>query len=274
VIVFTKDMVSLLDEMGLLSMENSMVSYLFTPTGQYPPLPKDQLILVSCVFTAIFALVSFVSYNMFKSDRKKMAWCISLFNSFVSTCFGCYYLAVNIKRHDHFFGYGADPNLIFYSVAPIENIICIWFAVACIVDVVFGVICYPKYLDPLSGWIHHIVYIWMMYFSCTGDGIFVRDKPFASAFVYMVIEEFPTFLLALGSVVPKMRVNMRFGLSFFILRILYHAYIVSWAYVSKFHFPGMCLYYLTLVMHGNWMIGWVKQQLKRRSKIEHNKKTA
>ena len=255
-------MVSLLDDMGLLSMENSMVSYLFTPSGQYPPLSHKQLLLVSGVCTAIFGIVALISYNVFKKDQKKMAWCISLFNSFVSTCFGCYYLGVNLKRHDNFFGFGPDPNVIFYSVAPIENIACIWFAVACVVDIIFGVICYPKYLDLLTGWVHHIVYIWMMYFSCTGNGVFVKDKPFASAFVYMLIEEFPTFLLALGSVVPKMRVNKRFGLSFFILRIVYHTYIVSWAYISRFHFPGMCLYYLTLALHGNWMFGWVKQQLK------------
>ena len=193
-LIIETTMVSLLDEMGLLDMENSMVSYLFTSTGEYPPLSKEQIVMVGGVCTAIFAIVAFISYQTFKKEEKKMGWCISLFNSFVSTCVGCYYLAVNIKRHDHFFGYGPDPRLIFYSVAPIDTIICIWFAVACVTDLLFGAIYYPKYLDPLSGWVHHIVYIWMMYFSCTGDGLFVKAEPFASAFVYMLIEEFPTFL--------------------------------------------------------------------------------
>lgn len=249
-----------------------MVSYLFTSTDQIPSLSTEQLIIVGGSCSVIFCIVSFISYTIFKDDRKKMGWCISLFNSFVSTCIGSYYLAVNIKRHDNFFGYGPDPRLIFYSVAPIETIICIWFAVACMTDLIFGIMCYSKYLDPLTGWFHHIVYIWLMYFGCTGDGVFVKAEPFASSFVYMLIEEFPTFLMALGYVVPKMRVNKRFGLSFFILRIVYHSYIVSWAYISGFHFPGMCLYYLTLTLHGYWMMGWVKQQFKSQITMDNKKK--
>ena len=209
---------------------------LFTPSGQYPPLSHEQLLLVGGVCTAIFGIVALISYNVFKKDQKKMAWCISLFNSFVSTCFGCYYLGVNLKRHDNFFGFGPDPNVIFYSVAPIENIACIWFSVACVVDIISGVICYPKYLDLLTGRVHQIVYIWMMYFSCTGNGVFVKDKPFASAFVH-AHEELQLFFSTRVSS-TQMRVNKRFGLSFFILRIVYHTYIVIGHISVDFTFPG------------------------------------
>ena len=113
---------------------------------------------------------------------------------------------------------GPNPELIFYSVAPIDIIACIWFAVACTVDLIFGCVYYPKHVDMLTGWIHHIIYIWMMYFSVTGNGLFITARPFASAFVYMLIEEVPTFQMALGNVMPKFRVDLSFGVSYLILR--------------------------------------------------------
>ena len=47
-----------------------------------------------------------------------------------------------------------------------------------------------------------------MIISTTGNGFFMTAIPFASSFVFMLIEEFPTFLLALGSVYPSLRTGL------------------------------------------------------------------
>lgn len=257
--------------MDILSMENEMVAWLFT--HKQDALSPTQMGWIGISFLVFFVFVCIVSHGIFKEDVKKLSWCISLFNSLAATIFGFLYVTVNYLRHKDFFFMGPDPDLIFYSVAPVDIIACIWFAVACIVDLSFGSMYYPKYIDVLTGWVHHFVYIWMMYFGITGNGLFVQAKPFASAFVYMLVEELPTFLMALGNVIPNLRVNLRFGISFLILRVMFHTYMISWGYFSKIHTPALCLYGLTLTLHVKWQIDWVHSYIRRRNEKKKEDKT-
>ena len=261
----------------------ALIKWLLDPSN-LKDLNQRIIIKTVVLFSLIFIAVGFVSVRLFggnkeketpddkKKRTKKLSWCISLLNSGAMTILGAIYLYLNVTRHENFFFYGPEPSLIFYSVAPLEVFTCIWFALACIYDLLFGLLFYPSHIQFLTGWFHHGIFIWMMYFSCTGSGLFLTAHPFASAFVYMLIEELPTFLLALGSVLPDFRTDLGFGVTFFLLRICYHAYIVSFAYISKFHTPGMCLYYLTLTMHLNWFYGWIVSYFMPQAK--KNKKMA
>ena len=92
--------------------------------------------------------------------NKKLAWTISLLNSFVTTVFGIFYVFSNASFKKNFFHYGPKMEDMFYSVGNAERIACIWFAVACITDLFYGVIFYPKNVDPLTGYFHHSFFIW------------------------------------------------------------------------------------------------------------------
>ena len=67
-----------------------------------------------------------------------------------------------------------------------------WFA-GNIFDIIFGCVYCFEYLDPLTAWVHHAVFTWV-YVGTTGDGIFYKGRPFASAFMLCCLEE-----LLLGS---------------------------------------------------------------------------
>ena len=95
-----------------------------------------------------------------KKTNKQLAWTISLLNSFVTTVFGMFYVFSNVLLKTDFFLYGPKMEDVFYSVGSAERVACIWFAVACITDLLYGVIFYPKNVDPLTGYFHHSFFIW------------------------------------------------------------------------------------------------------------------
>lgn len=141
-----------------------------------------------------------------------------------------------------------------YKVAVVT---CIWFGLANIVDLLFGILYYRKYLGLLTAYFHHSVFIWMMYCGTTGNTGLGKTTVFAPAFEFMLIEEIPTFLLALGSVFPQFRTDLGFGITFFLLRICYHAYFLAYTYYSGTDGLVIFLFSLTMVMHLNWFYTWV-----------------
>jgi hypothetical protein len=176
---------------------------------------------------------------------------------------GAAYLVVKVPAFEHLFisGGGADIALSFFH-EPTNNftfLICLWFGMVNVFDIVVGHFFYPKYLGLLTGYVHHIVFIWTMLASTTGNGLFMTTRPFATPFVFMLIEEFPTFLLALGSMFPRLRTDAGFGLSFFLLRIVYHSYFACYAFLNSHVVDGaiLVLYAMTLAMHLNWFYSWV-----------------
>ena len=94
-------------------------------------------------------------------------------------------------------------------------------------------------------------------------GLFVRSTPFAPAFCIMLIEEIPTFLLALGSVISRLRTDLGFGVTFFVFRVAYHAYVTSYAIASRVSGAVIGLYLLTLALHLNWFYAWVTKYGKK-----------
>lgn len=101
----------------------------------------------------------------------------------------------------------------------------------------------------------------MMVASTTGNPFFGllegKMNVFAPAFVFMLIEEIPTFILALGSAFSVFRSDLGFGISFFLLRICYHTYFLVYGLISGVDFVVTFLFILTLTMHLNWFYTWV-----------------
>lgn len=84
-------------------------------------------------------------------------------------------------------------------------------------------------------------------------------RPFSGAFTICLIEEFPTLLLALGSVFPSLRSDYGFGWSFFALRIVYHAYFASFAFANMADPTVLILYLFTFFLHFYWFKNWINK---------------
>jgi hypothetical protein len=147
----------------------------------------------------------------------------------------------------------------------------LWFGLACAFDLLFGMIFYSKHLQLLTAYVHHIVFMWISFTSVTGKGGFLTCTPFAPSFVLMLIEELPTFLLALGSVFPAYRTDYGFGVTFFLLRLVYHSYNLAYSIRNGTESVITVLYVLSFLLHVNWFHGWVKMMMKPKKAKEGSK---
>ena len=222
-------------------------------------LTTNEVTTAFVLFGIILCFIGIFAKIIFKDDIKKMSWIISLFNSFILTIIGFIYLFVKTPMYKNFFFFGDNGRNLFHSSDNVAVLTCIWFGLANFFDLVFGLLFYAKYLDPLTAYVHHIVYIWLMITSTTGNGFFIHCEVFCVGFVYVAIEELPTFLLALGSVFPALRTDIGFGITFFFLRLVYHSYMLSYSILSKSDYIVTILYILTLTLHVFWFTTWMSK---------------
>lgn len=218
-------------------------------------LETEDVYTAAFLYAVILAGVCVGSKTYFP-EPKRLAWCVGLVNSVVTMVVGAIYTAVRLNLTDYS---SEDFNYrsFFHGVDNVSALVCLWFAMANICDLGFGLVFYRKYLGVLTAYIHHTVFIWMMLTAVTGNGIFVQTEPFSPSFTYMLIEELPTMLLALGTVLPQFRTDIGFGVTFFLLRIVYHISVMaSAASVGCTKFI-IVLYGLTLLLHINWFYTWV-----------------
>lgn len=78
---------------------------------------------------------------------------------------------------------------------------------------------YPDQIQLLSGWVHHTLYLALMAWALSSH--------FTCGFCLFLPMEFPTWILAVGSIYPERRSDLLFGASFFATRILYHAMLLQ-----------------------------------------------
>ena len=212
-----------------------------------------------------------------KKAMKRLSWVLSCFNSGLLTALGFAYVVFQFQE--------SGFELQKHSLQHIDNfsaLTCLWFAMFNVTDLVFGTIYYPKQMDPLTAYVHHPLFIYIMFACTTGyyggiswpsttswrSIIFDRVPPFSSSFMLVCAEELPTFILALGSVYPTLRSDLGFGVSFFLLRILYHAFVMLRGIYVGVHPFQSCLYGITLFMHMFWFKGWVTSMRKNAKKKE------
>ncbi|KAF9192279.1 hypothetical protein BGZ51_005848 [Haplosporangium sp. Z 767] len=145
-----------------------------------------------------------------------------------------------------------------------SSVLCGYFVGYCLGDLVIGSIYYPEYIDPASGWIHHIAYTWLAY-QCAR-----RNQ--TSSFIFGGGPlELSTIFLASGYMFPHLREDFWFPSSFFITRIIYVALI--WHEIM-FNFPipagGSFIYSVAFVMHVFWFSKYIqgRRRRARRAKLQ------
>lgn len=203
---------------------------------------------------------------------KRLSWILSCVNSFALTVIGAVYAYHKLKAPFSYDSLQSRDN--------VSQLVALWFAMFNITDLVFGSIVYPEQMDPLTAYVHHPLFIYIMYACTTGHYGFnpftlqpVVSDGFAPTFLLMCVEELPTFILGLGSVFSALRLDVGFGLTFFLLRIVYHGYVLVQAVSVGVQPLVTGLFCLTMTMHLYWFYGWIKSYMKKRPAAERNIKS-
>jgi hypothetical protein len=213
-----------------------------------------------------YSAVVLVARTMF--PVKKLAWAISLINSFIMSVIGVFFLLDILPRirMEWFTCLGGTTSAM-HGIDNFGVFTCVIFAVANVTDLILGLVFYPSELGLLTTYIHHTLYTWLMFFGVTKNGLFVQTSgPFSTAFLFCTIEEIPTFLLALGSMFPSCRTDLGFGATFFVTRLLFHVTILHHEVRCNGYAPMYALISLTLLLHVHWFYGWISKYLFPKNK--------
>lgn len=144
-------------------------------------------------------------------DEKKASWFLTFISSLVCTM-------VSIPFVVQFFYFKLDMALLATDSAFHTGFIC-FFISYLILDLVLGSIYYRRRIMLMTGWVHHLFYILTLFW-------FLRLK-ISSLFTVASILELPTLILAAGSMEHKWRSDFLFGSTFFMLRLVAHAWMMS-----------------------------------------------
>lgn len=135
-------------------------------------------------------------------------------------------------------------------------------------DLLVGVIHYRAHVHPLSGWLHHSLYIWIVQLTI--------NHAWSHIFCLCAVMELPTAILALGTISPaRFRSDAWFGFTFFLTRIFLHVcFIVAYAkegnrtiLVEGSYIPSVVLA-CAFPMHAMWFTNYIKGVLRRSKRAQ------
>ena len=151
-----------------------------------------------------------------------------------------------------------DFVAVTHSDGGVSREALIFFAVEMILDLAIGSLDYPGHLDMLSGWAHHTFFLLVSQPTLAYGA--------SGFFLGITVIEFPTLLLAVGSLYRPWRVDLPFGVSFFLLRIVYTTYyFVRLVLISRLRMlPAFVA--IALLLNAFWFRSWLVSYAKLRSK--------
>ncbi len=172
----------------------------------------------------------------------RLAWIPALINAFVTTIISIKFVYL------YPFNQSLDHYVHIYD--PLAVFAVYFFTAYMILDLILGSIFYPKHIDPLSGYVHHIIYTGIF-------GLWLYNNMAIPACLTF-FEEIPTFILSIGHINPQYRNDAIFGFSFFLIRIIYHGYLVGVILVAETLQP-LLLYpsLLAMSLHIYWFYTWL-----------------
>ncbi|KAJ4469892.1 hypothetical protein J3R30DRAFT_1522572 [Lentinula aciculospora] len=143
------------------------------------------------------------------TSAKQVAWIITTTASFVMTIASLPFV------WDYFAGRGDVKRVrAFPELAVTANR---FFQAYLLADLLMGAVYYRSQLNLFTGWVHHVLYIGIVEYA-------VRQQ-WAHVFCLAACMEFPTFVLGLATLFPRLRSNLFFAVSFFLTRIVFHIII-------------------------------------------------
>ncbi len=140
---------------------------------------------------------------------------------------------------------GLTDNERFFSVFTV-----LFFMAYLVADIVVGFNFYPGWLTCVSGYLHHIVYlVW---------GAQLLHMQRAELFILFMLMEIPTFIQSVGRSFDDYKSTTLFGVSFFLMRIVYHMYMIMQIW-DVFILREFAI--LAFIIHCLWFYDFIKARL-------------
>lgn len=199
----------------------------------------------------LFCIEYFIFYNFVKKidpnlTEKQKAYIMSIKNALIMFLIGLYYnnyYFISKLNEESFCNILEEQNSI-----NLGKVIVLYFTAYLIMDVYIGKQEYHQYMNTLSGYFHHTIYIIINIIS-----LYIGVYPL---YLLHMLSELPTFLLGIGSFDSNFRNDDLFGATFFLTRIAYHLFLT---YIFRKH---TLLFYISLAalgLHCYWFSQWVKK---------------
>ncbi|KAI9347435.1 hypothetical protein DFJ73DRAFT_836709 [Zopfochytrium polystomum] len=225
-----------------------------SPVVRYTPLSE---LLSDAHYTGsilAFSVVQFALYfgairlfpKTFKTVKQR-GWILTASNSLVTTA-GSLVFGASVLLH-------AGP----ISSAPMmdwlaaQRILAGFFVSYLLGDLFIGTVWYPSEMNPMSGYFHHTLYVFMT--------TSLLQWNLGGPLCWMFLLEAPTLLLSVAQINKALRNDMLFGAVFFATRIVFHIYaVLHFAFAA---FPGSLVWMYpasVLPLHFMWFRGWIAQQ--------------
>ncbi|KAG0322412.1 hypothetical protein BG000_002926 [Podila horticola] len=196
-----------------------------------------------------------------RKDRRGLSWVLTFFSSIILFT-GTFTLSTNMEWQ------GGRPNgspsivsqqhdskflLLSLRNFPQESDVAVaysaYFVSYLICDLVLGVIHYRAYLDPLSGWFHHLGYL-----GVVSNATLQRNVSTLFAI--------GTPIEAAGHIFPHLRNDILFATSFFLARIVYPIIMLPELYLNVEARLCWKVAVLALLVHIHWFHKFVQQQVR------------
>ena len=218
--------------------------------GPGPAWTLAQLAIGTAALTAVYLVVFAVGVaRLPPTERRRRSWLLTTVSSTGTSLAGLYF-GYRLVTEGLRVLYQEDPLTTDYGLSVFA---IIFFAVYLVLDIALGVVFYREQMGFLTGWVHHSLYLVMLWW--------VSNEKLQPLFTAFLLSEIPTMLMSFGHLDKRYRTDALFGLSYLFVRVLYHGYLLvlfleNWT-------PGWSLVIGTLVMHLHWFRQWVSSQLRK-----------
>lgn len=220
-------------------------------------------------FVSFFLLIQFVyfvfAHTLYASptdeQTRKRSWIITTFSALCAS-------TMALPFAFDLLWCGLDWRKVTPHNAMIANPLSMFFLAYLVSDLLTGVLCYRKFVNMSSGWVHHTLYAMFT--------IYWHQRGWSHAFATALIMEMPTWIMGLGVLNPRFRSYWAFTLSFLVTRIVFHLIMIAslmmpnGAYVNK-DVPSrgpMVFCILALPMHLVWAYKSVRGLRRRMRKLK------
>jgi hypothetical protein len=183
------------------------------------------------------------------TQRRRRSWVLTAVNSTGTSLAGLYY-GYCMLRDGLPALFAADPLTTDYGLSIFT---VLFFAVYLALDLSLGTLFYVEEITIMSGWVHHTVYLAILYW--------VLDERISVPFTAFLLSELPTAVMSYGQLDPAWRSDLYFGATYLGTRVLYHGYLL-WLFVQTWS-PGWSIIIATFVMHVNWFRQWVASSRRK-----------
>ncbi|KAG0070740.1 hypothetical protein BGZ93_006928 [Podila epicladia] len=232
--------------------------------------PNTSVFTVTFLTGLVLQIVGFYLFKTYvpslsrqsRKDRRGLSWVLTLFSSIVLFT-GTFTLSTNMKWRggDHpngspsVDGQQYDSKFLLLSLRnfPQESDVAVaysaYFVSYLICDLVLGMIHYRAYLDPLSGWFHHLGYL-----GVVSNATLQRNVSTLFAI--------GTPIEATGHIFPHLRSDVLFAVSFFLVRIVYPIIMLPELYLNVEARLCWKVAVMALLIHIHWFHKFVQQQIR------------